>query len=143
MIEGSCLCGGIRYSYDGTLHELSMCHCHQCQKAQGSAFAAVSPVDASRLTFTSGRELLKAYRATPDKARVFCARCGSPIYSARDSVPGVLRLRVGTIDTPFECRNAYHKYTAFKASWDPINHDLPRYPGPSSADTSQENSPNR
>lgn len=128
MIEGSCLCGGIRYSYDGELTELSLCHCRQCQKAQGSAFAAVCPIDAAKLHFVSGRELLREYRATPDKARVFCGRCGSPIYSVRDSVPGVLRLRAGTVDTPFRCRT-YHKFTAFKAAWETIGDDLPQHAG--------------
>ncbi|MCK9516026.1 MAG: GFA family protein [Ottowia sp.] len=131
MINGSCLCGGVRYTYDGDLPELSLCHCRQCQKAQGSAFAAVCPVDADRLTFVSGRELLKEYRATPGKARVFCANCGSPIYSARDSAPQLLRLRAGTIDTPFQCRSAYHKYVASKATWDVIGDDWPQYPGAS------------
>ncbi|MDP2822502.1 MAG: hypothetical protein Q8O52_07460 [Sulfuritalea sp.] len=45
MIEGSCLCGGIRYQYDGEIEEISICHCSQCRKAQGSAFAAASPVE--------------------------------------------------------------------------------------------------
>ena len=128
MIEGSCLCGGVRYTYDGELTELSLCHCRQCQKAQGSAFAAVCPVDAAKLHFVSGRELLREYRATPDKARVFCSRCGSPIYSARDSAPEVLRLRAGSVDTPFQCRRAYHKYTAFKAAWETMGGGWPRYP---------------
>lgn len=48
MIEGSCLCGGICYEYDGEIEEISVCHCSQCRKAQGSAFAAVSPIDSAR-----------------------------------------------------------------------------------------------
>lgn len=129
MIEGSCLCGQVRYTYDGDLPELSLCHCRQCQKAQGSAFAAVCPVDAGKLHFARGRELLREYRATPDKARVFCANCGSPIYSARDSAPQVLRLRAGTIDTPFQCRRVYHKFTAFKAAWETMGDGLPQDAG--------------
>lgn len=129
MIEGSCLCGGVRYTYDGELTELSFCHCRQCQKAQGAAYAAVCPVQTSKLTFVRGTELLKEYRATPGKARVFCARCGSPIYSARDDLPDIRRLRVGTVDTPFECTKAYHKYTQYKARWDTINDGLPQSDG--------------
>lgn len=128
MIEGSCLCGGVRYTYDGELPELSLCHCRQCQKAQGAAFAAVCPVHASRFTLVCGRELLREYRATPGKARVFCSNCGSPIYSARDGAPEVLRLRVGTVDTPFQWRRAYHKHVASRADWDHICDDWPQYP---------------
>jgi len=128
MITGGCLCGGIRYEYDGDISELSMCHCSQCRKAQGSAYVAVSPVDAARFRLTSGRGLLREYRATPDKARVFCVNCGSPLYSARDDLPDVIRLRLGTVETPFTCANAYHIHVESRASWEVIADDLPRYP---------------
>lgn len=128
MLKGSCLCGGVRYEYHGEIRELSMCHCSQCRKAQGSAFVAVSPVESSRFVLVSGAELLKEFRMTPHKARVFCAQCGSPLYSARDDLPGIMRLRLGTVDTPFACGNAYHAFTGSKASWFEITDDLPQYP---------------
>lgn len=129
MIEGGCLCGGVRYRYDGEIDQVSLCHCSQCRKAQGSAFAAVCPVDAARFHLLQGAELLRAYRATPGKARVFCSRCGSPIYSLRDSLPGVRRLRLGTVDTPFRCANVFHIHAASRASWLDIADEFPQYPG--------------
>lgn len=128
MIVGGCLCGGVRYEYDGALEEISLCHCSQCRKAQGSAYVAVSPVRTALLRFVSGGELLREYRAVPHKARVFCARCGSPIYSARDDLPEVRRLRLGTVETPFECSRAYHIHVASKAPWERLADDLPQYP---------------
>lgn len=127
MIVGGCLCGGVRYEYDGTIEEISLCHCSMCRKAQGSAYVAVSPIDAARFRVTSGQALLKAYRAVPEKARVFCAQCGSPIYSAHDQFPAVLRLRLGTIETPFICRQAYHAFVDSKADWEIIADGLPQY----------------
>ncbi len=128
MIRGGCLCGAVRYEYDGEIVELSMCHCSQCRKAQGSAFVAASPVDAAKLRITSGAAMLKEYRAVPHKARVFCSNCGSPIYSARDDRPDVKRLRLGTVETPFTCANAYHQYTASKAPWYDIADELQQFP---------------
>ena len=128
MIVGGCLCNGVRYEYDGEIEEISICHCSLCRKAQGSAYVAVSPVDASRFRIVHGQELLREYRAVPDKARVFCANCGSPIYSARDDLPGVLRLRLGTVETPFHTDNAYHIYCDSRADWEFMENRLPRYP---------------
>lgn len=129
MIVGGCLCNGVRYEYDGEIEEISIYHCSLCRKAQGSAYVAVSPVDASRFRIVHGQELLREYRAVPDKARVFCANCGSPIYSARDDLPGIRRLRLGTVETPFACRNAYHIHVASQAPWEIIADGLPQYAG--------------
>ncbi|MDO8606715.1 MAG: GFA family protein [Phaeospirillum sp.] len=127
MIEGSCLCGGIRYEYDGEIDEISICHCSQCRKAQGSAFVAVSPIASARFRLVSGAELLKEFRATPGKARAFCVNCGSPIYSAKDDLPEVKRLRLGTVDTHFVCSNIYHIFVGSKASWLDFNDTHPRF----------------
>lgn len=127
MLTGGCLCNGIRYEYDGRIEEISMCHCSMCRKAQGSAYVAVGPIRANLFRITQGRDLLKEYRAVPHKARVFCSHCGSPLYSARDDLPDVLRLRLGTLETPIQCSNAYHIYFDSKADWEKVEDDLPRF----------------
>ena len=82
----------------------------------------------------AGAHLLKEYRATPGKGRVFCSCCGSPLYSARDDLPGIKRLRLGTVETPFQCSHAYHIHTASKAEWELIADGLPQYPGAKSGE---------
>lgn len=127
MIVGGCLCNGVRYEYDGSIEEISMCHCSMCRKAQGSAYVAISPIDTARFRIVQGQELLKEFRSAPNKARVFCSNCGSPIYSARDDRPGVRRLRLGTVETPFACSNAYHIWVSSRAEWETIADGLPQY----------------
>ena len=51
---GGCLCGQIRYQLSGPLADIQLCHCSQCRKAQGSAFAANIPVSEDHLRFLSG-----------------------------------------------------------------------------------------
>ncbi len=108
MHKGSCLCRKIRYAVTDDIDEVSMCHCKQRQKAQGSAFAAVAPIRSAAFRITQGTEYLKEYRATPNRARVFCSECGSPLYSARDDLPEMKRLRLGTLDTPILVNKRYH-----------------------------------
>lgn len=128
MIHGHCLCGGVRYEYDGAIEEISICHCSQCQRAQGSAFAAVSPIRAEAFRLLTGAERLKAFRSSPGKQRVFCADCGSPLYSQRDDLPGVLRLRLGTISSALPTpAQAYHIHVASQAAWHLIGDDWPRH----------------
>lgn len=123
-----CLCGGITFRIDGELAPIQICHCSQCRRAQGAAFAANIPVEASAVHFDSGTELMSAFEATPGKQRVFCRRCGSPLYSARDSLPGVLRLRAGLINEPLATRPGFHAHVASKANWYDILDDLPQHP---------------
>ncbi|MEM7194278.1 MAG: GFA family protein [Pseudomonadota bacterium] len=128
MIRGGCLCGRVRYSYDGDIDEISLCHCRQCQKAQGTAFAAVSPLDTRRLSF-EGTEHIREYPSSEHKVRAFCSHCGSPLYSARSDLPNIRRLRVGTIDDQTSGRNIYHIHTASKPDWDIICDNHPQYSG--------------
>ncbi len=127
MLKGSCLCGNVQYQYNGTLDEISICHCEQCRKAQGSAFVPVSPVQSRLFVILKGQDYLKEYRSSPNKVRAFCRECGSPIYSARDDLPEMKRLRLGTLETPVDVQNKYHIFTASKASWFDIADGLPQF----------------
>ncbi|SDI19314.1 GFA family protein [Pseudomonas panipatensis] len=129
MYHGSCLCGGITFAVRGALAPIQVCHCSQCRKAQGGPFATNLPLARADFQLLSGGELLRAYSASPGKRRWFCARCGSPIYSERDALPGILRLRVGTLDGDLPTRAAVHLQVASAANWWPLDDALPRYPG--------------
>jgi hypothetical protein len=129
MRTGGCLCGAVRYEVAEPLAAIQLCHCGQCRKAQGSAFAANMPVSAEAFRLLRGEDELREYRASPDKRRVFCGACGSPIYSQRLDMPEVLRLRVGGLDDDTGLTVGFHIQAAFRAEWCPINDDLPAYPG--------------
>ena len=125
---GSCLCGAISFRIDPPPRELTFCHCGQCRKAQGSAFATSAPVPAAHFTLLSGSDALRSYRATPSKARYFCGHCGSPIYSQVDG-NAMLRVRAGTLDAGVDLTPVAHIYTAERADWHAIGDALPRFPG--------------
>jgi hypothetical protein len=129
MLHGGCLCGMIRYEIDGDLGPIVCCHCSMCRKAQGTAFATNAPVDAARFRITHGEQALRAYASSPGKWRCFCSSCGSPILSRRDSHPGVIRLRIGTLDGEVRARPTAHIHVASKAAWFDILDGLPQYPG--------------
>jgi hypothetical protein len=38
LVTGGCLCGAVRYEYDGELGPANYCHCADCRKCTGSAF---------------------------------------------------------------------------------------------------------
>lgn len=93
MYSGQCLCAKVRFHIEGNLEPIQVCHCSQCRRAQGGPFATNIPVDESRFTLVSGADSLTEFESSPGKRRVFCRTCGSPIYSRKDALPGVLRIR--------------------------------------------------
>ena len=124
---GSCLCGGIAFRVESELEPIQVCHCAQCRKAQGGPFAAVIPVAVSSFNLLAGEHLLKSYESSPGKQRVFCSSCGSPIYSRRQALPGVVRVRAGLFNEPLRVKPAWHAYTGSKCNWWAIEDGLPQY----------------
>jgi hypothetical protein len=126
--KGSCLCGSVRYEIDGELGDFGYCHCRSCRKASGSAHAANAPVDRERFRLLGGGETLREFASSPGKMRVFCSRCGSPIYAYLAAKPEIFRIRLGSLDTPFEKQPKAHSWVSDKAPWAPITGPLPQFP---------------
>ncbi|HEY5101556.1 MAG TPA: GFA family protein [Steroidobacteraceae bacterium] len=128
MYTGSCLCGGIQFRIARELAPIEVGHCRQCRKAQGGPLATNSAIDAAGFNLVRGADLLTAYESSPGKKRVFCSRCGAPIYSVRDALPNVLRIRVGLVDEPIAARPVAHIQVASNCKWWPISDSLPQFP---------------
>lgn len=127
LTRGRCLCGDVRFEIDGPLAPIQVCHCEQCRKAQGTPFATNIPVAASAFRITGGENLLAGFESSPGKRRMFCSRCGSPIFSRRDAQLEVVRVRAGTLDGPLVTRPSAHFHTAGKRNWWPIDDGLPQF----------------
>ena len=86
-------------------------------------------METANFRLLSGAEDMQAFESTPGKERVFCSRCGGPLFSRLKSKPEVMRVRAGTLDGVVETEIGFHFYTASKANWWPIADDKPQYPG--------------
>jgi len=128
-ITGRCLCGAVQFEIDGRLGPAIYCHCAQCRRASGSAFAANASVRARYLHFRSGRDRICEYESTPGKFRAFCSRCGSPLYSRLASDPETFRIRLGTLDGDPGRRPLSHFWVSSKATWHEITDELPQFEG--------------
>ena len=127
MHNGSCLCGAVKYEINGALGPLVYCHCSRCRKSNGSAFTAVSPVASSNFRIVKGEEHLRSYRTVSGFHRVFCGNCGSPIIGKRENLPDIVRVRIGTLDTPNYAKVSSHIFVNSKAEWENIFDDAPQY----------------
>src|SRR5207247_6027711 len=129
MLTGGCLCGGARYEIDGEIGSATYCHCSQCRRASGTAFATNASVRAEHFRLVAGRDLLTEYESSPGKFRAFCARCGSPILARWAAHPDFVRIRLGTLDDDPGTRPLLHVWVGSKAPWFEITDELPRLQG--------------
>ena len=129
MLEGSCLCGSIRYQAEGPLSLAARCHCVQCRKASGAEFATNANVPAASFRLVAGAELLGSFCVTPGRARCFCTRCGSPLFKKSDDQRDVVRIRLGSLDTEADVQPVAHAFVSEKPRWSHIHDDLPQFAG--------------
>jgi hypothetical protein len=127
MLQGSCLCGGVRYEIRGEVGPSLHCHCAQCRKASGASFTTNASVAADEFHFVEGKSLVGQFESSPGQFRCFCTRCGSPLIKRIADKPETLRLRLGTLDSDPGTTPAAHIFLRSKAPWTVISDDLAQH----------------
>ncbi|HPQ94989.1 MAG: GFA family protein [Thiothrix sp.] len=98
FIQGSCLCGKVRFRVANHFKVFNLCHCVQCRKITGSAHASNLFTDMEALEWIAGQELLQTFDHPDNNFRkVFCRECGAglPFQSRRT---GMLLVPAGALD---------------------------------------------
>ena len=126
MLEGQCLCGGVRYQITGQLGPIIHCHCSQCRKASGASFTTNAGVAAHDFRFMTGKELIGEFESSPGQFRCFCTRCGSPLIKRNIAKPEEVRLRLGTLDSDPGAKPTAHIFVSSKAAWVDLADGLPQ-----------------
>lgn len=127
MITGRCECGSIHFQVDGDITDFSHCHCSQCRRMHGAAYATFAGVKLSDYSLLSGEENLARYESSDSHERQFCKVCGSNILVRLESEPDFLYLSMGAVDGNPALPAAYHIYVGSKAPWHNILDNSPQY----------------
>ena len=126
MPKGSCLCGAIRFTIAGDLAPGTLCHCGQCRKQSGHAWASTH-IPQANLRIEDDTEL-RWYSASPIARRGFCAACGSTLFW--DPVDeDHISVALGSLDDPTHAQLSKHIFTAHKGDYYDINDSLPQSAG--------------
>jgi hypothetical protein len=123
MIQGHCECRRVSYEADCEVSDFSHCHCSQCRRLHGAAYATFAGVEAGKFRYLSGKEDLKIYASSDDHKRVFCGNCGSNILTSVDAYPDELYLSMGAVNGNPSLPEAYHIFVGSKAPWHEITDD--------------------
>ncbi len=96
-LTGGCICGTVRYECAADPIAAGNCHCRDCQRASGSAYAAALLVPVSALNITGE---VKYYDVTGDSgaivSRGFCPTCGARLFGKPAAGAGIISIMAGS-----------------------------------------------
>lgn len=125
MIRGSCLCGAVRFEVD-EIRSITHCHCANCRKLTGAAFATYAHVEVDKFRFSAGEDMTVAYESAPGSFRYRCEICGCLTPGKASYLPTV-SIPAGLFDDDPKVRPRLHVFTSSRAPWWTIQDDLPQY----------------
>ena len=115
----SCRCGQLRATVTGEPVRVSVCHCLNCKKRSGSAFAVQARWPAEQVTI-EGQS--KAHVMVADSGNSatfhFCPDCGSDVYYENSGkFDGLIAIPLGAFDDPYFGSPEYSVWEQRKQDW--------------------------
>jgi hypothetical protein len=127
-MSGGCACGAIRYECNFDPVKMLNCHCRDCQRATGSAYAAIAIVPKVAVQMRGEPRYFKIVgNAGMAVERGFCDICGSQLTLKLDRLPDILGLQAGTLDDPSVYRPTMDVFTSSAQPWDRMDPHTLKY----------------
>ncbi len=118
-LSGGCACGAVRYQLESAPMFVHCCHCRDCQRQTGSAFAVNALIETDRITLIAGQP--DPVSVPTDSGRPHdvyrCPTCRTALWSDYGRRPGLRFVRVGTLDDPAALPPDVHIFTRSKLPW--------------------------
>jgi len=129
-LEGGCACGSIRYKLTAMPLIVHACHCRDCQRVTGGAFAINVWIERTFVERLRGnpKSFMLEGGSGKDHEVYFCEQCGTYLWSRYQIAPGdALFVRAGTLDEPESVKPDVHIFTRSKLPWLDIPKDVPAF----------------
>lgn len=96
---GKCLCGAVSYTANGDPVVVAQCHCEECRRLSGTGHTVGAMFPKNAVTVTGKtREFNYTSDLGSTVTKVFCGRCGSPVFGKNTRAPDHVTLSLGTMD---------------------------------------------
>ncbi len=123
--KGRCLCGAVKFEYEGPENWIGHCHCQSCRLNTASPFATFMgvPNEAYRLTGKTPA----SYGSSPGVRRLYCPDCGAPVAYDADKFPDEIHFYLSALEDASGLEPQFHVFTEEKVPWITLGDDLPKY----------------
>ncbi len=115
----SCRCGQLKATVTGEPVRVSVCHCLNCKKRSGSAFAVQArwPVDRVMIEGWS-KSFVKVADSGNRATFHFCPECGSDVHYSNEGVfEDLVAIPLGAFDDPFFLTPSFSVWEERKHEW--------------------------
>ena len=115
----SCRCGQLKATVTGDPVRLSVCHCLNCKKRSGSAFAVQARWPADQVTIEGESKGFELIADSGNRATFhFCPDCGSDVhYEINGKFDGLIAIPLGAFEDPFFASPEYSVWEHRKHPW--------------------------
>ncbi len=128
-LEGGCSCRAVRYRLNSAPMFVHCCHCRDCQRQTGAAFAVNALIETDRIALLSGDP--QPVEMPTDSGRPHrlyrCPTCRIGVWSEYGGVAKLRFVRVGTLDEPGALPPDVHIYVRSKLPWVTLPDDVPAF----------------
>ncbi len=126
----SCRCGQLKAAVTGKPVRVSACHCLNCKKRSGSAFAVQARWPSDRVRVEGESKTFVKVADSGNRATFhFCPDCGSDVYydidgKFDDKFNGLIAIPLGAFDDPYFAAPSFSVWEERKCGWVEITGDV-------------------
>jgi hypothetical protein len=124
LIEGGCLCGGVRYQLGAAPTGINDCHCIDCRRSSGAPSVTWGSVNRADLRVFKGT-LRKIPHA--NRVRSFAACCGTHLFFEDAPESATVDVAIASLDDPAPFAPEMTIWTEDHLPWVPLNRQRPIY----------------
>jgi hypothetical protein len=127
-LRGGCSCGAVRYELQAAPMRVHCCHCNNCQRQSGSAFAINALIEASKLKILKGKpEAVPVPREAAPHDIHRCRKCKIAVWSDYGRRKKIFFIRAGTLDDASKVKPDIHIFTRAKLPWIKLPKGVPAF----------------
>ena len=122
MLAGRCSCGACTYEIEGDAVVVAHCFCRDCQRLSGAGHTTGAMFAEDGVSITGNPASFKLIsEAGNTVTRLFCDKCGSPLFGMNSGMPGFMTVSLGTLDMPNSLTPEVAIFARTRPRWDVID----------------------